>query len=107
MHPRSFDIGCAVQVEDGVMVPVLREVDTKNMPELASEYADLVEQARARRLTEDQVKGGIATVTNFGTFGLTRGTPIPLPNETSHSWHQCRCETPDLEQRSECLCAIH
>jgi len=82
VHPRSFDIGVAVQVEDGVVVPVVRKVDQKCLRELVAEYDDLVDRARRRRLTEDDVKGGIATVTNFGTFGLTTGTPIPLPNET-------------------------
>lgn len=82
VHPRSFDIGCAVQVEDGVMVPVIRHVDTKSVSALSDEYAELVEQSRNRRLPEAATKGGIATVTNFGTFGLTWGTPIPLPNET-------------------------
>ncbi|MGJ8656346.1 MAG: dihydrolipoamide acetyltransferase family protein [Akkermansiaceae bacterium] len=82
VHPRSFDIGCAVQVEDGVMVPVIRQVDTKSVSALSAEYAELVDQSRARRLPEAATKGGIATVTNFGTFGLTWGTPIPLPNET-------------------------
>jgi pyruvate/2-oxoglutarate dehydrogenase complex dihydrolipoamide acyltransferase (E2) component len=42
----------------------------------------MVERGRRRRLSEDDLRGGIATVTNFGTFGLTSGTPIPLPNET-------------------------
>ncbi len=82
VHPKSFDIGCAVQVDNGVMVPVIREVDTKTVSELNSEYSELVDQARNRRLPEGSLKGGIATVTNFGTFGLTWGTPIPLPNET-------------------------
>jgi pyruvate/2-oxoglutarate dehydrogenase complex dihydrolipoamide acyltransferase (E2) component len=82
VHPRSFDIGVAVQVEDGVVVPVLRKVDQKSLLELTSEYAELVERGRRRRLSEDDLRGGIATVTNFGTFGLTAGTPIPLPNET-------------------------
>ena len=82
VHPRGFDIGCAVQVDDGVMVPVIRNVDTKSVSELSEEYAELVDQARNRRLSEDSTRGGIATVTNFGTFGLTWGTPIPLPNET-------------------------
>ena len=82
VHPRSFDIGVAVQVEDGVVVPVVRKVDQKPLRELVSEYDDLVDRARRRRLTEDDCRGGIATVTNFGTFGLTTGTPIPLPNET-------------------------
>lgn len=82
VHPRSFDIGVAVQVEDGVLVPVLRKVDQKSLRELVDEYADLVDRARRRRLSEKDCSGGIATVTNFGTFGLTTGTPIPLPNET-------------------------
>jgi pyruvate/2-oxoglutarate dehydrogenase complex dihydrolipoamide acyltransferase (E2) component len=82
VHPRSLDIGVAVQVKDGVVVPVVRKVDQKPLTELISEYDDLVDRARQRRLTEDDCKGGIATVTNFGTFGLCLGTPIPLPNET-------------------------
>lgn len=82
VHPRSFDIGVAVQVEDGVVVPVVRKVDQKSLSDLISEYDDLVDRARRRRLTEQDCSGGIATVTNFGTFGLTTGTPIPLPNET-------------------------
>jgi pyruvate/2-oxoglutarate dehydrogenase complex dihydrolipoamide acyltransferase (E2) component len=72
----------AVQVEDGVVVPVVRKVDQKPLRELIAEYDDLVDRARRRRLSEDDCRGGIATVTNFGTFGLTTGTPIPLPNET-------------------------
>lgn len=82
VHPRSFDIGVAVQVEDGVVVPTVRKVDEKPLRDLVAEYDDLVDRARRRRLTEEDSKGGIATVTNFGTFGLTTGTPIPLPNET-------------------------
>jgi len=82
VHPRAFDIGVAVQVEDGVVVPVLRKVDQKSLFDLTNEYTQMVERARRRRLSEDDLKGGIATVTNFGTFGLTSGTPIPLPNET-------------------------
>jgi pyruvate/2-oxoglutarate dehydrogenase complex dihydrolipoamide acyltransferase (E2) component len=82
VHPRSFDIGVAVQVEDGVVVPVVRAVDQKSLRNLVSEYDDLIDRARRRRLTEQDCSGGIATVTNFGTFGLTTGTPIPLPNET-------------------------
>ncbi|MEX1049484.1 MAG: 2-oxo acid dehydrogenase subunit E2 [Akkermansiaceae bacterium] len=82
VHPRSFDIGVAVQVEDGVVVPVVRKVDQKSLGDLIAEYDDLVDRARRRRLTEQDCSGGIATVTNFGTFGLTIGTPIPLPNET-------------------------
>ncbi|MGA0854931.1 MAG: 2-oxo acid dehydrogenase subunit E2, partial [Luteolibacter sp.] len=69
-------------VDDGVLVPVVRMVDQKPLRELIAEYDDLVDRSRRRRLSEADCKGGIATVTNFGTFGLTTGTPIPLPNET-------------------------
>ena len=82
VHPRSFDLGVAVQIEDGVVVPVVRKLDQKPLRDLIGEYDDLVDRARRRHLTEDDCRGGIATVTNFGTFGLTVGTPIPLPNET-------------------------
>ncbi|NNC87578.1 MAG: 2-oxo acid dehydrogenase subunit E2 [Akkermansiaceae bacterium] len=82
VHPRAFDIGVAVQVEDGVLVPILRDVDSKRVGELHDEYLDLVTQARKRRVPESAQGGGIATVTNFGTFGLVWGTPIPLPSET-------------------------
>jgi|TARA_B110000495_G_C23015673_1_gene601537 pyruvate/2-oxoglutarate dehydrogenase complex dihydrolipoamide acyltransferase (E2) component len=82
VHPRAYDIGVAVQVEDGVMVPVLRNVDQLRVSELAEAYGQLVAQARTRKLTPEQTQGGIATLTNFGTFGLKWGTPIPLPNET-------------------------
>ncbi|MFU8893057.1 MAG: dihydrolipoamide acetyltransferase family protein [Luteolibacter sp.] len=82
VHPRAIDIGVAVQVDDGVVVPVLRNLDEKPLASLVREYDDLVARARTRRITEADYTGGIATVTNFGTFGLTTGTPIPLPNET-------------------------
>ena len=82
VHPKAFDIGVAVQVEDGVVVPVIRNADVKTVPELSQEYADLVEKARDRKLGKETFEKGIATVTNFGTFGLVSGTPIPLPNET-------------------------
>ncbi|MEJ6571807.1 MAG: dihydrolipoamide acetyltransferase family protein [Akkermansiaceae bacterium] len=82
VHPRAFDIGVAVQVDDGVLVPIIRNADTKCLSELVEDYNRLVDLARSRKLPEDATKHGIATVTNFGTFGLTWGTPIPLPNET-------------------------
>lgn len=81
VHPRAIDIGFAVEVDDGVMVPVLREVEKKPLATLVATYNDLVEKARARRLPADVNRPGIATVTNFGTFGITWATPIPLPEQ--------------------------
>ncbi len=81
VHPQAIDIGFAVEVDDGVMVPVLREVDKTPLVKLVPTYNKLVEQARARRLPNDVNRPGIATVTNFGTFGIVWATPIPLPEQ--------------------------
>ncbi len=82
VRPRDIDLGVAVQVEDGVVVPVLRLVDRKTVAEMVGIYDAMIARARLRRLSEEDTRSGVATVTNFGTFGLTWGTPIPLPNET-------------------------
>lgn len=81
VHPRAIDIGFAVEVDDGVLVPVLREVEKTPLVKLVPTYNKLVEQARARRLPMDVNRPGIATVTNFGTFGIVWATPIPLPEQ--------------------------
>jgi pyruvate/2-oxoglutarate dehydrogenase complex dihydrolipoamide acyltransferase (E2) component len=81
VHPRAIDIGFAVEVENGVLVPVLREVDKTPLRQLVPTYQQLVEQARSRRLPHDMSRPGIATVTNFGTFGIVWATPIPLPEQ--------------------------
>ena len=82
VHPNAIDVGFAVEAEDGVLVPVLREADKRPLRELAGRYNELVELARQRRLPPGATGGSIATVTNFGTFGLTWATPIPLPEQT-------------------------
>ncbi len=81
VHPRAIDIGFAVEVADGVMVPVMREVDKTPLSKMVAGYANMVELARARRLPSDMNRPGIATVTNFGTFGIVWATPIPLPEQ--------------------------
>ncbi len=82
VHPPSIDIGFAVEAEEGVLVPVLRNVDVHPLQTLVGRYNELVELARQRRLPPEATGGSIATVTNFGTFGLTWATPIPLPEQT-------------------------
>jgi pyruvate/2-oxoglutarate dehydrogenase complex dihydrolipoamide acyltransferase (E2) component len=82
VHPSSIDVGFAVEAEDGVLVPVIRNADKKPLKEMVERYNELIELARQRRLPTDATGGSIATVTNFGTFGLTWATPIPLPEQT-------------------------
>jgi pyruvate/2-oxoglutarate dehydrogenase complex dihydrolipoamide acyltransferase (E2) component len=81
VHPQAIDLGFAVEVDDGVLVPVIRNVETKHLALLVSVYNDLVQRARARKLPPDARGPGIATITNFGTFGILWATPIPLPEQ--------------------------
>ncbi len=80
--PGSIDVGVAVEAEDGIMVPVIRAADKTSLGDLTKRYSELVGLARQRRLSPDITSGGIAAVSNFGTFGIEWGTPIPLPDQT-------------------------
>ena len=82
VHPKTIDIGFAVEAEDGVLVPVLRQADETPLATMVNRYNELVELARQRRLPAQAQGGSIATITNFGTFGLEWATPIPLPEQT-------------------------
>jgi pyruvate/2-oxoglutarate dehydrogenase complex dihydrolipoamide acyltransferase (E2) component len=82
VHPSTIDVGFAVEAEEGVLVPVIRNAEKRPLKELVGRYDELVELARQRKLPADATGGSIATVTNFGTFGLTWATPIPLPEQT-------------------------
>jgi pyruvate/2-oxoglutarate dehydrogenase complex dihydrolipoamide acyltransferase (E2) component len=82
VHPSSIDIGFAVEAEDGVLVPVLRNADKQLLKDLIQPYNELVALARERKLPPAATGGSIATVTNFGTFGLEWATPIPLPEQS-------------------------
>ena len=82
IQSQGIDIGVAVEAGEGIMVPIIRGADKTSLGELTSQYSELVELARKRRLTAEMTAGGIASVSNFGTFGLDWGTPIPLPDQT-------------------------
>jgi pyruvate/2-oxoglutarate dehydrogenase complex dihydrolipoamide acyltransferase (E2) component len=78
----SIDIGIAVEAQDGIMVPIIRAADKTSLVDLTAKYQELVDLARKRRISPDMQAGGVATVSNFGTFGVEWGTPIPLPDQT-------------------------
>jgi len=78
----AIDVGIAVEAEDGIMVPVIRGADKTSLADLTTKYKELIELARQRRISPDMQAGGIATVSNFGIFGMEWGTPIPLPDQT-------------------------
>jgi pyruvate/2-oxoglutarate dehydrogenase complex dihydrolipoamide acyltransferase (E2) component len=78
----SIDVGVAVEAEDGIMVPIIRAADQTSLVDLTAKYKELVNLARQRRISPDMQAGGIGAVSNFGTFGVEWGTPIPLPDQT-------------------------
>jgi pyruvate/2-oxoglutarate dehydrogenase complex dihydrolipoamide acyltransferase (E2) component len=82
VQSNSIDVGVAVEAEDGIMVPIIRAADKTSLADLTAKYQELVELARKRRISPDMQAGGIAAVSNFGTFGVEWGTPIPLPDQT-------------------------
>lgn len=81
VHPQALDLGFAVEAEDGVLVPVIRSADQTRLADMIARYNELVDLARQRRLPANAQGGSVATVTNFGTFGLEWATPIPLPEQ--------------------------
>jgi pyruvate/2-oxoglutarate dehydrogenase complex dihydrolipoamide acyltransferase (E2) component len=80
--PGSIDIGVAVEVEDGIVVPVFASLDKQPLAELPGQYKKFLQAAKEKRLPDEAKGPAIASVTNFGTLGVHWATPIPLPNET-------------------------
>jgi pyruvate/2-oxoglutarate dehydrogenase complex dihydrolipoamide acyltransferase (E2) component len=82
VQSNSIDVGIAVEADDGIMVPVIRNAERTSLADLTTKYKELIELARQRRISPDMQAGGVATVSNFGIFGMEWGTPIPLPDQT-------------------------
>jgi len=69
-------VGCAVETERGLLVPVVRDANRKSLLDIAVELADLAERARSRKIQPDELRGGTFTVTNLGGLGTTYFSPI-------------------------------
>jgi pyruvate dehydrogenase E2 component (dihydrolipoamide acetyltransferase)/2-oxoglutarate dehydrogenase E2 component (dihydrolipoamide succinyltransferase) len=67
----SVNIGVATSLENGLIVPVIKDIDQKSLAELSKELKDLVKRAREGKLQPDDVTGGTFTITNLGAFGAT------------------------------------
>jgi 2-oxoglutarate dehydrogenase E2 component (dihydrolipoamide succinyltransferase) len=76
VYKRAINIGIAVNLEWGLIVPVIKNADEKNLFGLAKSLNDLGERARNKKLTPDDVKDGTFTITNPGQYGGLIGTPI-------------------------------
>jgi pyruvate dehydrogenase E2 component (dihydrolipoamide acetyltransferase) len=76
VYKQYINLGVAVDTERGLLVPVLRDVDKKNIVELAAEMSQLSKKARERKLTPEEMEGGTFTITNLGGIGGTGFSPI-------------------------------
>ncbi len=76
VYKQYINIGVAADTDRGLLVPVIRDVDKKNIVELAAELSQFSSKARDKKLTPDEMEGGTFTITNLGGIGGTAFTPI-------------------------------
>jgi pyruvate dehydrogenase E2 component (dihydrolipoamide acetyltransferase) len=76
IYHNEINIGIAVALENGLIVPVIRNADEKSVLGLQRSIADLANRARSRQLKPDEVAGGTFSITNFGSFGSVFATPV-------------------------------
>jgi pyruvate dehydrogenase E2 component (dihydrolipoamide acetyltransferase) len=79
----SIDIGLAIDTPDGLVAPIVRQVNKKNVTQLARDTKALIEKARSNKLVPDDIEGGCITVSNLGAFGIDSFTPIVVPGQCS------------------------
>jgi pyruvate dehydrogenase E2 component (dihydrolipoamide acetyltransferase) len=78
-----INVGCAVALEDGLIVPVVRDADRKSLTEIATEAHALADRARAGKLRPDEFSGGTFTISNLGMFGIDHFTAVINPPEAA------------------------
>lgn len=83
LHPSYVDISVAVQSPKGLMVPVIRNVDTLSLAEIESELKRLADKALSNRISMDEMAGGTFTLTNGGVFGSMMSTPLINPPQSA------------------------
>lgn len=76
VRKQYFNIGVATDTDEGLVVPVIRDVDRKSIRELAIELNDLVDLARRRKISREAMRGGTFTITNAGAMGGGQFTPL-------------------------------
>ncbi len=83
LHPSYVDISVAVQSPKGLMVPVIRNVDTLSLAEIESELKRLADKALSGKISMDEMTGGTFTLTNGGVFGSMMSTPLINPPQSA------------------------
>ena len=79
----EINIGVAVALEDGLVVPVVRNADKERLSEISGQVKNFAERARSNQLTPGELQGGTFTITNLGNFGIDAFTPIINPPESA------------------------
>ncbi len=79
----EVNIGVAVALENGLVVPVVRQANHKGVKQIGAEIADLAARAKANKLKPDEIQGGTFSISNLGMYGVTRFTAIINPPETA------------------------
>lgn len=76
IYKKYFNIGIAVDTERGLIVPVIKDVNKKNINQLSSEMGDLAQKSRDKKISLEELQGGCFTITNLGGIGGTAFTPV-------------------------------
>jgi len=82
IYKNYYDLGVAVGTEQGLLVPVIREVDKKSFAEIELELADLSQRARTGKIKVEELTGGTFTISNGGVYGSLMSTPILNPPQS-------------------------
>ena len=83
VSPRFVDVGIAVSTPKGLMVPIVRNAESKTIPQIEIEIKELAEKARTKKISVEELTGGTFTITNGGVFGSLLSTPIINPPQSA------------------------
>jgi 2-oxoglutarate dehydrogenase complex dihydrolipoamide succinyltransferase (E2 component) len=83
LTPEFVDVGIAVQTPKGLMVPIIRNTESKTVAEIEIELKELAEKARTKKISVEELTGGTFTITNGGVFGSLMSTPIINPPQSA------------------------
>ena len=79
----TINIGLAISVPDGLVAPILKDVNKKDVQQIARDSQALIERARSNKLAPTDIEGGCITVSNLGAFGIDNFIPIVVPGQCS------------------------
>lgn len=83
LTPKFVDVGIAVSTSKGLMVPIVRNAESKTIPQIELEIKELAEKARNKKISVEELTGGTFTITNGGVFGSLLSTPIINPPQSA------------------------